>query len=317
MSAMLATPIVNRRGSGAFRRTWNRVWRYRELYLLFLPAAIFLIIFAYVPYTGLVMAFQEFSPRRGIGGSPWVGLENFQYLFGRAGFFQILLNTVLISLYKLIFGLPLPIIFALLLNEVRLMSFRRVSQTLASFPHFLSWVVYGGLMVIFLAPGGAFANTLAGLNLADPRLLSTPTTFRSVLVVTEILKSFGWSAIIYLAAITAIDPTLYEAAMVDGANRWRQMWHITLPAIRGVIVILFILQLGRILDAGFEQVFVMYNPSVYSVAEIIDTYVYRVGLVSGRFSLGTAVGVFKGVIGLFLILSSNQVLKRLRMPTIW
>lgn len=302
---------------GAVSMWFHRAWKYRELYILFLPAAIFLIIFAYVPYTGLVMAFQDFSPRRGIIGSPWVGLEHFQYLFGRAGFLQILANTLLISLYKLIFGMPLPIIFALLLNEVRSLAFRRVSQTLASFPHFLSWVVYGGLMVIFLAPGGAFGNTLAALNLQDPRLLSTPETFRSVLVITEILKEFGWSAIIYLAAIAAIDPTLYEAAMVDGANRWQQMRHITLPAIRGLIVILFILHLGRILDAGFEQVFVMYNPSVYSVAEILDTYVYRIGLVSGRFSLGTAVGVFKGVIGLILILSSNQILKRLRMPTIW
>lgn len=317
-SATTAVPGGRARGErGAVARWLHRAWKYRELYLLFLPAAIFLVIFAYVPYTGLAMAFQDFSPRRGLLGSPWVGLEHFQYLFSRAGFFQILLNTVLISLYKLIFGLPLPIIFALLLNEIRLMSFRRVSQTLASFPHFLSWVVYGGLMVIFLAPGGALPNTLAALGLEDPRLLSTPATFRGVLVVTEILKSFGWSAIIYLAAITAIDPTLYEAAMVDGAGRWRQMWHITLPAIRGVIVILFILQLGRILDAGFEQVFVMYNPSVYSVAEIIDTYVYRIGLVSGRFSLGTAVGVFKGVIGLLLILAANQALKRLRMPTIW
>jgi putative aldouronate transport system permease protein len=316
-----ATSAVGERRARSTRSgisNWlHRAWKYRQLYILFIPAAIFLIIFAYVPYSGLVMAFQNFSPRRGIFGSPWVGLEHFQYLFGRAGFFQILLNTVLISLYKLVFGMPIPIIFALLLNEIRWLAFRRVSQTLASFPHFLSWVVYGGLMVIFLAPGGAFANTLAALDLQDPRLLSTPETFRSVLVVTEILKEFGWSAIIYLAAITAIDPTLYEAAMVDGANRWQQMRHITLPAIRGVIVILFILHLGRILDAGFEQVFVMYNPSVYSVAEIIDTYVYRIGLVSGRFSLGTAVGVFKGVIGLFLILSSNQVLKRLRMPTIW
>lgn len=317
-NAITAVRGVRARGErGAVTRWLYRAWKYRELYLLFLPAAIFLVIFSYVPYTGLVMAFQDFSPRRGLLGSPWVGLEHFQYLFGRAGFFQILLNTVLISLYKLIFGLPLPIIFALLLNEIRLIAFRRMAQTLTSFPHFLSWVVYGGLMVIFLAPGGALPNTLMAFGLEDPRLLSTPATFRGVLVVTEILKNFGWSAIIYLAAITAIDPTLYEAAMVDGANRWRQMWHITLPAIRGVIVILFILQLGRILDAGFEQVFVMYNPSVYSVAEIIDTYVYRIGLVSGRFSLGTAVGVFKGIIGLLLILTSNQVLKRLKMTTIW
>ena len=172
-------------------------------------------------------------------------------------------------------------------------------------------------MVIFLAPGGAVAKTLASVHIADPKLLSTPSAFRSVLVATEILKEYGWRAIIYLAAIMAIDTSLYEAAMVDGANRWQSMWYITLPGIRGVIAVLFILQLGSLLNAGFEQVIVMYNPSVYSVAEIIDTYVYRVGLVSGRFSLGTAVGVFKGVIGMILILGSNQILKRLRMPTIW
>jgi putative aldouronate transport system permease protein len=300
-----------------FRRQLQRVWRYRELYLLLLPTLIFFLIFSYVPYGGLLMAFQDFSPRRGILGSPWVGLEHFQYLFGRASFYEILTNTLLISAYKLIFGMPVPIIFALLLNEVRAVYFKRITQTLTYFPHFLSWVVYGGLMVIFLAPGGAMTNMLQAFGLSDPKFLSNESTFRGLLVVTNILKEFGWNAIIYLAAITAIDPALYEAAMVDGANRWQQMRHITLPAIRGVIVILFILNLGHILDAGFEQVFVMYNPSVYSVAEIIDTYVYKIGLVSGRFSLATAVGLFKGVIGMVLILASNQILKRLDMPTIW
>jgi putative aldouronate transport system permease protein len=300
-----------------FRRQLQRVWRYRELYLLLLPTVIFFLIFSYLPYVGLLMAFQDFSPRRGILGSPWVGLEHFQYLFGRASFYKILTNTLLISAYKLIFGMPVPIIFALLLNEVRSVYFKRITQTLTYFPHFLSWVVYGGLMVIFLAPGGAMTNMLEAFGLSDPKFLSNESTFRGLLVVTNILKEFGWNAIIYLAAITAIDPALYEAAMVDGANRWQQMRHITLPAIRGVIVILFILNLGHILDAGFEQVFVMYNPSVYSVSEIIDTYVYKIGLVSGRFSLATAVGLFKGVIGMVLILASNQILKRLDMPTIW
>lgn len=301
----------------SFRQQLRRAWRYRELYLLLLPTIVFFLIFSYIPYGGLLMAFQDFSPRRGILGSPWVGFEHFQYLFGRAGFYEILTNTLLISTYKLIFGMPVPIIFALLLNEVRAIYFKRITQTLTYFPHFLSWVVYGGLMVIFLAPGGALSNMFAAVGWPDPRLLSNESSFRGLLVVTNILKEFGWSAIIYLAAITAIDPALYEAAMVDGANRWQQMRYITLPAIRGVIVILFILNLGHILDAGFEQVFVMYNPSVYSVSEIIDTYVYKIGLVSGRFSLATAVGLFKGVIGMILILASNQILKRLDMPTIW
>lgn len=301
----------------ALQRQLRRAWRYRELYLLLLPTIIFFLIFSYVPYGGLLMAFQDFSPRRGILGSPWVGWEHFQYLFGRAGFYEILTNTVLISAYKLIFGMPVPILFALLLNEVRNLYFKRVTQTLTYFPHFLSWVVYGGLMVIFLAPGGALPNMVESFGGSNPRFLSNPVYFRTILVVTNILKEFGWSAIIYLAAITAIDPALYEAAMVDGANRWQQMRHITLPAIRGVIIILFILNLGHILDAGFEQIFVMYNPSVYSVSEIIDTYVYKIGLVSGRFSLATAVGLFKGVIGMILILTSNQILKRLDMPTIW
>ena len=295
----------------------SRAWKYRELYLLLLPTLLFFVIFSYVPYGGLVMAFQDFSPRRGIWGSEWVGFAHFEYLFGRAGFYQILINTLLISTYKLVLGMPVPIIFALFLNEVRLGVFKRVTQTLTYFPHFLSWVVYGGLMVIFLSPGGALANIMESLGQPDPRLLSNASTFRAVLVVTNIMKEFGWNAIIYLAAITAISPTLYEAATMDGANRWQQMRYITLPGIRGVIVILFILNLGHILDAGFEQVFVMYNPSVYSVAEIIDTYVYQIGLVSGRFSLATAVGLFKGVIGMILILSSNQILKRLNMPTIW
>lgn len=304
-------------GKAGLSPSLRRIWRYRQLYILLLPTLVYFLIFAYVPYGGLVMAFQNFSPAKGFLHSPWVGFEHFGYLFGRPQFQQILANTLLISTYKLLLGMPVPIIFALLLNEVRAMFFRRVVQTLTYFPHFLSWVVYGGIMILFMVPGGPLPALLQSMGLADPRLLSTPETFRGVLVVTNILKEFGWSAIIYLAAITAIDPTLYEAAMVDGANRWQQVLHITLPGIRGVIMVIFVLNLGHILDAGFEQVFVMYNPSVYAVADIIDTYVYRTGLVSGRYSLATAVGLFKGVIGMILILSSNGILKRLKMPTIW
>ena len=300
-----------------FSRLLRKAIRNWQLYVFLLPSLIFLLIFCYVPDLGLVIAFQKFSPRKGFFGSEWVGWANFIFLFDRPQILQIITNTVLISTLKLIFGMPVPIIFALLLNEVRLRLFKRSIQTITYFPHFLSWVVYGGLMLIFLGPGGPIISTLESLGLENIRLLTNKEIFRGILVVTDVLKGFGWSAIIYLASITSIDPTLYEAARVDGANRWQQMWYITLPSIRGTIAIIFILNLGSILNAGFDQVFVMYNPTVYSVAEIIDTYVYSTGIVKGKYSLATAMGLFKSVIGATLVIVSNKILKKMKMPTVW
>jgi putative aldouronate transport system permease protein len=293
------------------------VWKYRVLYLLLLPALLYFIIFAYIPYYGLTIAFKDFSPGKGIWGSNWVGLKYFKELFTSDTFFQVLRNTLFISLYKLIFGFPMPILFALLLNEVRHMSFKKVIQTITYFPHFLSWVVFGGIMLSFLTPAGVIPKLLQLLHIDGTSLLTDNRFFRSILVVTHIVKSFGWGAIVYLAALSGIDPALYEAARMDGAGRWKQMLYVTLPGIRSVIVLMFILELGHILDAGFEQVFIMYNPVVYSVGDIIDTYVYRVGLGEAQYSVATAVGLFKGVIGFALIYISNYIIKKLGEPTLW
>jgi putative aldouronate transport system permease protein len=298
-------------------RLLRRIWSARELYLLLLPTIIYFLVFHYYPYLGLSLAFKDFSPAAGIWGSPWVGLENFRYLFSQQDFYQVLLNTIVLSISKLVIGFPFPIIFALLLNEVRIAFFKRTVQTVSYFPHFLSWVVYGGIMLMLLAPNGVVARLLAGVGLDGSRLLSSPQYFPALLIATDILKNFGWNAIVYLAAITAIDPTLYEAARVDGANRWQQVRYITLPALRATMVLVFVLSLGSILDAGFEQIFVMYNPSVYDVADIIDTYVYRIGIVQGEYDLATAIGLFKGVIGFVLIVTANRLIKRSGEPTLW
>jgi putative aldouronate transport system permease protein len=274
-------------------------------------------VFRYYPYWGLSLAFKDFKPATSLFEMPWIGFAHFERLFSLPAFSEVFVNTLIISVMKLLIGMPVPIIFALLLNEIRFVMFKRVVQTITLFPHFLSWVVYGGIMVLFLAPGGIIAELVANFGINGNALLVDSRFFRGILVITDIMKGFGFSAILYLAAMTAIDTELYDAARVDGANRWQQMRFITLPGITGVIVIVLILNMGHILDAGFEQVFVMYNPAVYSVADIIDTYTYRIGLVEGKFAIATALGLFKGIIGFVLIVTSNQIIKRLGRQALW
>ncbi|MBP1995740.1 ABC transporter permease [Paenibacillus eucommiae] len=291
--------------------------KYRAVYLMFLPVGLYVLIFNYVPYYGLVIAFQKFSPFLGINKSPWVGMANFEFLFQSGDFFRLLKNTLLISLYRLVFGFPAPLIFALLLNEVKNMLFKRLAQTITYLPHFLSWIIFGALMISFLSPEGVINKLLAGWGYHPVEFLIGPEYFRTILVVTGTLKEFGWGAIIYLAALSGVDPTLYEAARVDGASRWRQLWHVTLPALVPVTILLFIMQLAYILDAGFEQVYVFMNPTQYAVGDIIDTYVYRIGLTGSNFSVAAAMGLFKGVVGLFLIVSTNKLVKRMGHQPLW
>jgi putative aldouronate transport system permease protein len=314
VSSVLASRVRTR---SRLRSLLNRMWKARALYVLLLPVVIFFLVFRYYPYWGLSLAFKDFRPATSIFEMPWVGFAHFERLFSLPAFSRVFMNTLIISLMKLLIGMPVPILFALLLNEIRFVLFKRAVQTVTLFPHFLSWVVYGGIMVLFLAPGGIIADFAAVFGINGNTLLVDTRLFRGILVITDIMKGFGFSAILYLAAMTSIDTELYDAARVDGANRWQQMRYITLPGISGVIVIVLILNMGHILDAGFEQVFVMYNPAVYSVADIIDTYTYRIGLVEGRFSIATALGLFKGVIGFILIVTSNQIIKRLGRPTLW
>ena len=284
---------------------------------MILPTIVYFVVFAYLPMIGLQIAFKDFKVFSGMWASPWVGFEHFQAMFASEKFPELLRNTLLLSLYRIVFGFPVPIIFALLLNEVRRMWFKRTVQTVTYFPHFLSWVVFAGIVVNILGPTGIVNTLLIDSGGDRINFLTNPDTFRSVLVLTGIMKEFGWGAIIYLAALAGIDSTLYEAARVDGAGRLRQIWHVTLPGLRPIMAVLLVLSLGSLLDAGFDQVFQLYNGAVLDVADIIDTWVYRVGLLDAQFELATAVGLFKGVVGMVLIVTANQVLRRMGQRSLW
>jgi len=298
-------PLIRRKKrGGTLRMDW-------DLYLLLLPGLLFFIIFKYVPMWGVVIAFQEYSPFKGILGSDWVGLQHFAKLFAYDKFWEIFRNTLLISFYNLIFFFPAPIILALLLNELRHQLFKRSIQTIIYLPHFISWVVVVGMTYLLLGTQGGIVNEIiAAFGGEKVAFLTTPEYFRTLLVSQSVWKEAGWGTIIFLAALSGVDTQLYEAAIVDGAGRWRQLWHITLPAIRSTIFILLILRLGNILDVGFEHVFLMLNSTVMSVGDVFETYVYREGLIGGKFSYTTAVGLFKSLVGLALVLGANWLTKK-------
>jgi putative aldouronate transport system permease protein len=293
--------------------TWRDYKKHKYLFLMLVPPLIWYVIFHYGPMYGIILAFKEFSPLEGIWGSPWVGFQYFEFLFLQSpDFLQILKNTILISFYHMIFGFPAPIILALLLNEVRFSLFKRITQTISYLPHFFSWVILSGIVIVMLSPSSGPVNFIIKSLGFDPiYFLADKEWFRSTLVITGIWKEVGWGTIIYLAALAGVDPSLYEASVIDGANRWKQTWYITIPSILPVITILFILGLGNILNAGFDQIFNLYNPIVYEVSDIIDTYVYRAGLLNFQFGLTTAVGLFKNVVGLILVLSVNYIVKKM------
>ncbi len=306
-------PLIKKKG--AFLRS---VILYRGLLLLLVPSILWYLLFQYYPMYGVIIAFKNYRILKGIVGSPWVGLENFERLFRTPQFLQVLRNTLLISFYKLLWGFPAPILLALLLNEVANLRFKRVVQTISYVPHFISWVVIGGIVRQLLSPTGGIVNFALGLLGVKPiNFMIEPEYFRSIVVVSNIWKNAGWGSIIYLASISSIDPQLYEAAVMDGAGRFRQAVSITLPSLASVTVILFLLRIGAIMNAGFEEIFNLYNPVVYSVADIIDTYVYRVGLIDFDYSYSTAIGLFKNVLGLSLLVTTNTVTKRFSEYGVW
>lgn len=273
-----------------------------SLHLMLWPGLLLIIIYQYGPMFGVVMAFQNFIPTKGITGSDWVGWDNFSYVFSLPDTKQVIWNTFYIALMKVIAGLIAPIVTALLLNEVRKQFFKRGVQTLIYIPHFLSWVILGGILIDLLSPSNGLVNqVIAWFGFEPIYFLGDNRWFPYVLVISDTWKEFGFSTIVYLAALTSINPNLYEASAIDGANHWRQTWHITLPGMRPIIILLATLSLGQILNAGFEQIFVLYSPQVYESGDIIDTLVYRMGLENAQYSLATAVGLFKSVISLFLI----------------
>lgn len=315
---MIAPSIAARNKASKTATIFKHLYKFRYLYLMLVPGITFFIIFCYIPMYGVTIAFKDFKIMQGILDSPWAGFKYFKQAFGSPYFKQIVWNTLVISVYKLLWGFPAPIILALLLNEVRNMHFKRSIQTISYLPHFLSWVVIGGILTDMLSPQTGAVNNIIKMFGGQPvYFMASKEWFRTVLVVSDIWKEVGWGSIIYLAALSGIDPQLYEAAQIDGASRWQQTWHITLPGIMSTIAILLILRLGNILNAGFEQVFIMYNPSVYQVADIIDTWVYRTGLQGMQYSLAAAVGLFKSVIGFILVVTANWVTKRMGESGIW
>jgi len=292
--------------------------RHHALYLMVVPGVVYFLVFRYVPMLGAVIAFKDYRVLDGIVGSPWVGLKNFQTIFTSPFFASILANTLIISVFKLVVGLPLAVSMALLLNEVRVRWFRRAVQTVSYLPHFLSWVVVFGIALMVLSPSSGLANkVIAGAGGHPINFLTDPFWFRQVLVGLDVWKNIGWNAIIYLAALAGVSPSLYEAAAVDGASRFRRVWHISLPAILPVVVLVTMLNIGNLLSAGFEQVFVFYNPSVYGVGDIIDTWVYRQGIEGFQYSVAAAVGLFKGVVGCALLVVAHLLAKRWAAVGLW
>jgi putative aldouronate transport system permease protein len=287
------------------------LWRHRYFYLLMAPTLLYFLIFKYAPIWNAQIAFKDFRPLQGVTGSEWAGFEHFQTFVNSFYFDQLIFNTVIFSTAKLVLGLPVAVILAIALHETWLKRFRTLVQTVVYLPHFLSWVIMFGILLMMLSPGNGLVNTLIKAMGGDPiAFLTSPQWFRQVVILSDIWKETGWSTIIYLAALLSISPHLYEAATVDGASHLQRIWHISLPGILPVIVLVTLLRLGNILDAGFNQIFILYSVPVYSVGDIIDTWVYRQGILQFQFSLATAVGLFKGVIGLALILVANQVAKR-------
>ncbi len=293
----------------------RRIYRDRNLYFMLIPVMLFFVIWHYIPMWGARIAFQDV---RYIGKNEWTGLKHFRMLFSSPVFFRVFLNTVAISGMKIVFIFPLPIILAFLLNEVRGSGFRKAMQSVIYIPHFLSWVVIAGIFISLLSSPDGLVNSLMGLFGKEPiSFMTSSRHIRWVFVYSEAWRSIGWDSILYIAAINGISQDLYEAATIDGASRIQQAFRITLPALLPTVITVFILNLGFFMNAGFDQVFNMMNDAVINSVDIIDTYVYRVGLTKGNFSLGTAAGLFKGIIGLFLILSTDKISRRISGEGVW
>lgn len=299
------------------RRVWDKIWRNRYIYLMILPVAIYFVIFKYWPMGWLAIAFKDFKILKGFSGSEWVGLEHFETFFSNPDFLTLISNTLLLNIYSIAFCFTAPILFAVLLNEIKNKSFKKVTQTISYLPHFLSTVVMVSMVMTFLSPSlGVLNSFISSLGFDKINFLSEPQYFRTIMVISGIWQQVGWSSIIYLSALTGIDQSLYEAATVDGANKFKQIWHITLPGIRTTIIIMLILQIGNIMNVNFEKIYLFQNPLNLSVSEMLPTYVYKMGMVNSNYGLATAIGLFNSVISLGLVFVANRVSKKFSEVTI-
>lgn len=283
-----------------------------SLYLLLAPTLLLLFIFQYIPIYGILIAFMDYSPFRGVGGSPWVGFEYFHFFLNQEKFWEVMGNTLIINFYDIVFGFTAPILFAILANEILFKPYKSIMQTISYLPHFLSWVVASGFIYQLLSPKNGLVNGVLGylFGMEPIYFITEESLFRGIVVLADIWKSMGWSAILYFAVIAGIDDSLYEAAMIDGAGRVRQIFHITLPAMIPMIILLLLLKLSTIFTIGFDRIFLMQNPLVYDVSDVISTYIYRLGLEQSQYGLSTAIGLVQSVLGFSMLLAANKLSKK-------
>lgn len=291
---------------------WKRLWQHKVFYLFLLPGIVWFFVFSYVPLYGVQVAFRDFTFTGGFTGSPWAGMKYFNQFFDYYQSGSIIRNTIIISLMKLLVGFPMPIILAILLNEVRLLKFKKTVQTLSYLPYFVSWIVVVTLMQRLLTPYGGPVNDLLGaMGMEEPiQFLNNTTWFYQIILGSDIWKNIGWNSIIYMAAIAGIDQQLYEAAKIDGAGRFRQIWHVTLPGIRNIAVILFILSVGSLMSAGYEQLLLLNGPATAAIGSVLDVHVINSGISQGRLSYAAAVGLFQSLIALILIVTVNRIARK-------
>ncbi|MCR8641319.1 ABC transporter permease subunit [Paenibacillus sp. N1-5-1-14] len=288
------------------------------LYIMFLPVFIWFILFAYWPMYGLVIAFQKYNVVKGISGSDWVGLKYFKQFFADPYFFRLIRNTLLVNIYGLIFGFPVPIILALCFNEIRNLLFKKISQTISYLPYFISTVVVCGMALTFFSPSVGIINVILGkFGIESIYFFQDPAYFRTLYVLLGIWQGAGFSAIIYIAALSGISPDLYEAAKIDGANRWQQIRYITLPSLVPTIIVMLLLNLGGMLNTDFAKIILLYNPAIYETADVLNTYVYRLGLKESNYSYATAVGLFQGVVGFILVYGANYISRKVNKTSLW
>lgn len=299
------------------QQRWKRIKKCKYLYIILIIPMLYYFFFHYMPMYGVLIAFKDYNIGKGVWGSTWVGLKHFRKFLMDTYFWKLVRNTLLLNIYGLLWGFPIPILLAIMLNEVKHSKFKRLIQTVSYLPHFISTVVVCGMVVNFLSLDGILNQLLESLGFEKTQFLMYPQYFRTIYTASGIWQSCGWTSIIYLAALTGVDQEILEAAMIDGANRWQRIRHVTLPAITPTISIMLIMQLGKLMTLGYEKILLLYNGSTYETADIISTYVYRRGILSNDFSYATAVGLFQSVVGVILLVIANKVSKRLSETSLW
>ncbi|MCF2904221.1 ABC transporter permease subunit [Octadecabacter sp. CECT 8868] len=303
---------------GRMERLVDHVKKDWQLYVLLLPTIIWLLVFLYKPMYGLQIAFKDYSIFRGVAASPWIGFEHFETLFSSEGFMRALRNTIAISFWSLLIGFPMPIFLALMFNEILHRKFKSTAQTIVYLPHFISSVIIAGIVITAFSPGAGIVNTVMGWFGLDPiYFLTKPEWFRPIFIGTTIWQEAGFQSIVFLAAIAGVSPTLYESAVVDGASRWQMMWKITIPSILPTIIIMLIIRIGNMLEVSFEMIILLYQPSTYETADVVNTFIYRQGLQNGQYDFAAAAGLFNAVVAFVLVIGANTIAKRFSRTSLW